>query len=573
MSRASLLRRWARERRGSEGFNLSSVRKDAAAGAALGLVSVPDGLAAGLLAGVSPVAGLYGYLMGTVAGALSTSSVFMTVQATGAMGVLIADVPLVHGPDQQAALVTLAVLTGAIMLGLGLLKLGTLVRFVPNAVLTGFVNAVAVNIVLAQLADFTGFRSEAGNRLLRAADTLLNVLSFDWATFAVGLASVGLILLLERTVVGPLGLFLAVVITSGAVTLFGWDSVTLLRDVADVPSNLPLPVLPRLSLIPALLVPALSLAFVGLVQGAGISKSVPNPDGTYPDVSGDFRGQGVANIAAGLFQGLPVGGSMSATALVTEAGARSRLANLVAGAVMAIVILLFGSLAGLIAMPALAGLLILVGIRTFKPERVLLVWRTGGTQASVMATTFVLTLLIPLQYAVLVGVGISVVLYVARQSNTVRITRWTLRPGSPLPIEGPPPAELPAGEIVVLNVYGSLFFASAPVFEAQLPVVGPESTGSAVVVRLRGKEELGSTFIEVITQYVASLNAVGSHLILAGVSERVLGQLTQTGAIDIVGEQNVFPAEHSVGAAVTAGLERARELVDAAQEQSGQGNP
>lgn len=86
MSRASLLRRWARERRGSEGFNLRTARKDAAAGAALGLVSVPDGLAAGLLAGVSPVAGLYGYLMGTVAGALSTSSVFMTVQATGAMG-------------------------------------------------------------------------------------------------------------------------------------------------------------------------------------------------------------------------------------------------------------------------------------------------------------------------------------------------------------------------------------------------------------------------------------------------------------------------------------------------------
>ena len=257
---------------------------------------------------------------------------------------------------------------------------------------------------------------------------------------------------------------------------------------------------------------------------------------------------------------------MSAPALVTEAGARSRLAHLVAGAVMAIHIQLFGSLAGFIAMPALAGLLILVGIRTFKLERVLLVWRTGGTQASVMATTFVLTLLIPLQYAVLVGVGVSVVLYVARQSNTVRITRWTLSPESPLPTEGPPPTELPAGEVVVLNVYGSLFFASAPVFEAQLPVVGPESRGSAVVLRLRGKEDLGSTFIEAISHYVASLTAVGSHLILAGVSERVLGQLTQTGAIDIVGEQNVFPAEPSVGAAVTAALGHATELVRAGKE-------
>jgi len=531
------------------------------AGAALGLVSVPDGLAAGLLAGVDPVAGLYGYLVGTVAGALTTRSVVMSVPATGAMGVLIADVPEVHGPQQQAALVTLAVLTGVTMLTLGLLRLGSLVRFVPNSVLTGFVNAVAVNIVLAQLADFTGFRSEAGNRLLRAADTLVNVTSFNWPTFAVGAATIGLILLLERTVIGPLGLFVAVVITSGAATLFRWDSVELLRDVADVPSSLPLPVLPSLALVPALLVPALSLAFVGLVQGAGISKSIPNPDGNYPDVSGDFRGQGVANIASGLFQGLPVGGSMSATALVTEAGARSRLANLVAGAVMAVVILLFGTLAGYIAMPALAGLLILVGIRTFKPYRILLVWRTGRTQATVMATTFVLTLLIPLQYAVLVGVGISVILFVTRQSNTVRVVRWVLTPGSLLPAEGPPPEELPPGEVVVLNVYGSLFFAAAPVFVAQLPRVGPESRGSAVVLRLRGKEDLGSTFIAAISQYVKSLDAVGSQLLLAGVSERVLGQLTHTGAIDLIGEQNVFPAEPSVGAAVTAALERANTLV------------
>lgn len=90
MSRASLLRRWARDRRVPEGLNLRTAGQDAAAGAALGLVSVPDGLAAGLLAGVNPVAGLYGYLVGTLAGAVATSSVFMTVQATGAMGVLIA---------------------------------------------------------------------------------------------------------------------------------------------------------------------------------------------------------------------------------------------------------------------------------------------------------------------------------------------------------------------------------------------------------------------------------------------------------------------------------------------------
>ena len=399
--------------------------KDLSAGLTLGVVSVPDGLAAGLLAGVNPIFGLYGYLVGTVTGAVATSSVFMSVQATGAMAVIISDVPAVQtGPDADTALFTLSVLTGLVMLILGLLRLGSLVRFVPNAVLTGFINAVAVTIVLGQLANLTGYTSTAGNRVTRAVDTMLNIPSFDLPTFVIGLSTIALILLLERTFLGSLGMVVAVVVTSAAVTVLGLESVTTVSDLASIPDSLPRPGLPSLALVGGLLVPALSLALVGLVQGAGISNSIPNPDGRYPDASGDFRGQGLANIASGLFQGMPVGGSMSATALVTAAGARTRLANLVAGATMAVLIVAVGGLVGAIAMPALAGLLVLIGIRTFNTDNVVMVWRTGPTQATIMVTTFVLTLLIPLQFAVLVGVGLSVILYVAHQSAKVRVIRW-----------------------------------------------------------------------------------------------------------------------------------------------------
>lgn len=567
MSRTSKLWGWARERATPKKMDLKTAGKDVGAGAALGLVSVPDGLAAGLLAGVSPVTGLYAYLVGTVAGAAATSSAFMTVQATGAMAVLIADVPQAHGDDGPAALAMLALLTGAILLTIGLLRLGSLVRFVPNAVLVGFVNAVAVNIVLGQFATFTGYESASGHRMLRAVDTVLHIGQFDWPTFIIGIATIALILLFERTPLGPLGLFAAVVATSGAVALFSLDSVALPRDIADVPSSLPLPVLPSLKLAPVLLLPAVSLAFVALIQGASISKSVPNPDGAYPDVSGDIRGQGVANIAVGFLQGMPVGGSMSGTSLVTEAGARSRLANVIAGIGMVLVILLLGDAAGYIAMPALAGLLMLVGFRTFKWDRIVMLWHTGLTQATVMTITFILTLLIPLQYAVLVGVAISVILHVTRQSNKVKVTRWVFAPDSTMPQEADPPAVLAADDVVVLNVYGSLFFASAPIFEAQLPAVDPTSTGTVVILRLRGKEDLGSTFIQVTTRYAKSLLGVGSHLLLAGVGARVLRQLTQTGAIDIIGEDNVFPADPSVGASVASARERAQTLRSSLQDE------
>ncbi len=533
---------------------------DLRAGLVHGLVSVPDGLAAGLLAGLSPVAGLYGYLFGTLAGALATSSALMSVQGTGAMAVIIADTPGLRGADAPQALAALTILTGMIMLGAGVAGLGTLVRYVPNAVLTGFVNAVAVNIVLGQLAGVTGHTGQGANRITRTVDTLLNVGSFHWPTVLAAATTLGLILLLERTRLGAMGLVLAVVLVSGGVALLPALEVPTMAGLAQIPQSLPLPVLPSLAQLGNLLVPAASLALVGLVQGAAIGQSIPNPDGNYPDPSGDFRGQGIANLVSGVLQGMPVGGSMSGTALVVAAGGRGRYANLAAAAVMVVAILVLAPAFGHIAMPSLSALLVLIGIRTFKPDQVLMVWRTGRTQATVMTATFVLTLLVPMQYAVLSGVGISVVLFVARQSNRVSVKRWIFAPGALLPTETAPPAELPAGEVVVLTAYGSLFFASATVFESQLPVATPASGGSVVVLRLRGKEELGSTFIKTITRYHDSLAAVGSHLVLTGLNERLLAQLHNTGAIDRLGADNVHPASPNVGESLQAGLRRARQL-------------
>ena len=136
---------------------------------------------------------------------------------------------------------------------------------------------------------------------------------------------------------------------------------------------------------------------------------------------------------------MPVGGSMSATSLNKAAGARSRMALVIAGVVMAVVILAFTGLVGYIAMPALAGLLMLVGYRTIKPGDLQSVWKTGTVQKAVLVTTFALTMLIPLQYAALAGVGLSVILHVVRQSNQVTVKRWLLDPGGQL-IETDPPA-------------------------------------------------------------------------------------------------------------------------------------
>jgi sulfate permease, SulP family len=522
-------------------------RHDTTAGLVLGVQSVPDGLATGLLAGLNPSAGLYGYMMGTAGGALFTSSAFMAVQGTGAMAIVIADVPGLSGDHAGRALVTLGLLTGAVMLVAGLLRLGSILRFVSNAVMVGFISAVGVNIVLGQLANLTGYSAEGANRVVRAARTLVRPDRYSAPTVLVGLATIALIVLLERTKLGAMGLVVAVIATSAAVQVGGWEQVATLNDLAVTIGSLPSLELPRLRSIPTLIIPALSLAFVGLVQGAGISATFPNPDGTYPDSSRDFVGQGVANIASGALQGMPVGGSVSATAINKAAGAQTRASLLVAAVVMAVVIVAFGDAVGDIAMPALAGLLILIGIRTVKPAQLATVWHVGIVQRVVLVVTFALTMLIPLQYAVLVGVGLSIVLHVMRQSNQVTIRQQRFGADGHL-VEHDPPAELGVGEVVILQPYGSLFFAAAPVFEAMLPEVGADAKGSVVILRLRGRTDLGTTFMDVLHRYATALASADSKLVLASVSDRVLEQLEVARVTDVVDAGDLYLGDERVGA-------------------------
>ena len=329
--------------------------------------------------------------------------------------------------------------------------------------------------------------------------------------------------------------------------VLGWGGVATVGELSEIPRALPLPEAPMLRLVPSLVVPAVSLAFVGLVQGAAISASFPNPDGRYPDASRDFIGQGAANVIAGIFRGMPVGGSMSATSLNKAAGARSRIALMIASVVMAVVIIAFAGLVGHIAMPALAGLLMLVGYRTIKPDDLRSVWKTGAVQKAVLRPASRSPWSSRCSTRCSPAVGLSVILHVVRQSNQVTIKRWRLDPDGNL-IETDPPAQLPAGEVVALQPYGSLFFAAAPVLEAQLPAPDGACRNSVVILRLRGRTDLGTTFMDVLRRYAQALTAAGSKLVIVSASERIQEQLRVTGVTDLITPQNIYSGDERVGA-------------------------
>lgn len=535
------------------------------AGLIAGIAAIPDGMAAAVMTGVNPIHGIYAAIVGRIAGGLSTSSVLMCVTTTGALSITAAGAMATIPEEQQAgALALLVLVAGLVQLGMGLMRLGFLVRFVSNTVIAGFLFGIAVTIVLSQLNELAGYTSEADHRLLRVYDLATHLGQVHLSTLLVGMITIATVWLLGRTRLADLAMLVALVLAALVTHLFGLEDVRLVGSDYSIPSSLPLPILPDLTAFPQVAFTGVAVGIVGLLQGAGVSQSYPNPNGEYPRMSVDFSGQGIANIASGLLRGLPVGGSFGQTALLADAGARSRWATIISGIVAALAILLVARLVEALPMAALAGLLVVVGVRAVNTEQIRVIWHSGRLNAAVMALTFFSTLLLPIEQAVMLGVLVTFVLQIFRAANRLRLLE--LRPRSDgLFEERAPPASLPSRSIIVLYPNGSLFFAGAQVLEAQLP--DPDDADKPVVLLLlRGRMEVGSTFIGVIDRYARKLRQRGGRLVLVGVSGRVRQQLERTGVLAVLEPENVYPATSVVGET----LQRARRAAEAWLEENGE---
>ena len=531
---------------------------DLIAGLTFAVVNVPQAMAHALLATVNPVYGIYTLMVAVPIGAIFTSSVFMNVSTTGALSVAAgAGLAGIPASQRYEALAVLVLLVGVIQLLAGLFRLGFLIRFVSNAVMTGFLNGVAVLIILGQLGDLTGFRSAFSNNVVRSLDLLLNLGRISIPTTIIGVLTLALIVLLLQTPLRKFAFLIAIVVATvllailtlpALATATGFGTVQTVGDVATIPRSLPRLALPRPSLIISMLLPAFAVAIIGLIQGAGVSQGTPNPDGKYPNVSRDFLGQGAANLATGFVGGVPAGGSISGTALLMGAGAKSRWANISAGLFVAVVVLLVAPLVERVPMSALAALLIVAGFQGLRVQQAVTTWNTSKVSAVVMIITFIATLFVPLQFAVLLGMVLSIVLHVFRQSNKVVVTQWVLQPQG-FPLEVPAPRQLPSNQLTLLHVYGSLFFAAAKSVEEVLPDVS--KTSHAVVgISLRGQGEIGSTFMTVLQRYAEALHAHDSKLMLIGVDTAARDQLAKTGVLKLIGAENVFVATPQLGGAM-----------------------
>ncbi|WP_230590033.1 SulP family inorganic anion transporter [Rhodococcus globerulus] len=318
-------------------------RADVIAGLPGAIGSVPDGMASGVLAGVSPLHGLYASMAGRVFGGLSTSTRLMVVTTTSASalaaGSALTDIP---DEDRSAALVMLTLVAGGVMIVAAVLRLGRYTRFVSHSVMTAFLLGVAANIAFGQIPALLGVDAEGGFALAKAVNVLTHPGEIDWRSAVVGVSALILMWALGQTRLRLYASLVALLVPTVLVVALGWDSVSRVSDIATIPTGFPIPGLPDLTVLsPALLSGALTVAVIVLVQGAGVAESAPNPDGSRSSANRDFTAQGVGNVAASLLRGMPVGGSVGQTALNRTAGARTRWAAIWSG--LWLVVLLRGT--------------------------------------------------------------------------------------------------------------------------------------------------------------------------------------------------------------------------------------
>ena len=545
--------------------------QDGLAGVNSTIGSAPDAMANAILAGVHPLYGLYAAMIGPAVGALFTSTQLMIISSTSAAA-LAANQSLtgLTGDARDRALFLMVMLIGVFQLVLGLLRAGQLTRFVSYSVMIGFLAGVAMLMVLSQFPTVTGIEASGVNKLTQALSVIANFGQADWLTFGTALLALVLIIVLPRTPLGNLGPLVAIIVPSVLVGLLGWDSVPTVRDVGEILRGFPKMSLPSLSdFTPGIITGALAVALIVIVQGAGVSQSVPNPDGARRSTSRDIIAQGAANLAAGLFRGVPVGGSLSSTALSVIGGSRTRWAAILSGVWMALIVLLAPGLIAYVAMPALGALLIHAGLGTIHPQEWREIWEIGWPSRLASISTLLATLTLPIEAAVGIGVVLSAMLYLYQSSGDLSVVELVEQPDGSVE-ERKRPHRLKDNHITVLDIYGPVFYASARTLGRLLP--SPEGVRNPVVVlRLRGLTKVGATLIDVLAGYARKLKEVNGRLYLSGMSEQVYQQLSSGGRLREASHVRAYDATSIRGQSTKAAIAAAREWLVSQDEQSSLG--
>lgn len=537
------------------------LKSDLFSGLATALFSIPEGMAYAKLAGVNPIYGLYSGMIATIAAALTTGTVLMISTVTSAIAIStrsVLNLAEIEASQSSTALFTLTFLIGAVMFILGLLRLGRIVDFISNAVMTGFIVGASMLIIIGELHELVGLQGHREAKILEFVDWITHIQNWSPTTTFVGFGSIFLMLLLKRIPgLKQTASLLTILASSLTVYICKLKSVALISSIATISGSLPSLSLPDFSLMPRLAVGAVSIAFVALTQGAGVSMAVPNPSKKEASHSHNLVGEGIGNLLGSFFQSMGTGGSLSRTAINVKSGAQSRLSGVAAGLWLMLIVVLFAKMIGYIPLATISGVLCVIASEIILKKHcdIKLILSTSVASTAVMLITFVSALFIPLQWTIFLGAGLSLLFFVYTSATQIRLIQWIQNKDGSFAKESAP-LKISSNQLIILDYEGNGFFGEVPAIKKLIPST-QNVQNSVIIWRMRGVEDVHSTFLKWMKQFIEKFQTNGNRFIIEGVEPHVLQELKRSGILNSIGKENIFPSEPGIFVALKKAIKSA----------------
>lgn len=510
--------------------------RDVISGIIVAIIALPLSIALAIASGVGPEQGLYTAIIAGFFIAVFGGSRVQIGGPTAAFVVIIYGIVASYGTD---GLIVATILAGIILVIMGICHFGTLIKYIPYTITTGFTCGIAVTLFVGQLKDFFGYSLEnvPSDFLPKVAALVKNVSLINPKAVLVGLLAVIIMLVWPKITDKIPGSLVAIIITTLLVKITGLEVNTIGSVFGELNSSFPTPKLPNVTfeMVSKLISPAFTIAIL-----AGIESllSAVVSDGMIGDIhksNAELVGQGLGNIFSGLFGGIPATGAIARTAANVRNGGRTPIAGVVHCITLAIILVLLMPLASMIPMTSLAAVLLVVAANMADWTSFFHLCRTAPkSDIIVLVLTFVLTVVFDLVVAIEVGVVLAALLFMKRMSDTAEVTGWKY-------IEEP---DVMPGEqeklmhvnkaIRIFEVNGPLFFAAAD----KLLKINSKKYTKVIIVRMRAVPAIDASAMKKLRELIERTRKKGIQVVFSHVNEQPRKVMEKDGFIDYVGAEN-----------------------------------
>lgn len=513
---------------------------DLIAGIIVGIVALPLAIAFGIASGVSPEKGL---ITAIIAGFLISLLGGSRVQIGGPTGAFIV---IVYGIVEQFGingLIIATLMAGIMLIAMGVLKLGNIIKFMPYPIVVGFTSGIAVVIFSTQIKDFLGL--DAGNVPSDFIDKwgfyFEHISTVNWIALAISVGTVLISVLWPKINKKIPGSLLAIIFSTLAVSYFSLPVETIGTKFGEISATLPKPQFPSLDFetIRMLLPSAFTIAILGAIESLLSAMVADGAIGGKHRSNTELIAQGVANIITPLFGGIPATGAIARTMTNIRNGGKTPVAGLIHAVVLLLILLFFGKWAKLIPLSCLAGILVIVAYNMSEWRSFKGIFRNSKSDIAVLLVTFFLTVIVDLTVAIQFGLLLAMFLFVKRVMETtdIAVINSEVTSDSELLNEDIEKLNIPKG-VEVYEINGPFFFGVANKFEEAEKQIGKKAL--IRIIRMRRVPFIDSTGLKNMRSFILRSNKDGFHIILSGVSKKVKKSLDDDGLSEIIGTDFIF---------------------------------